>query len=135
MQVTEKMAKFIDWANAKGQEKIARLINERLAMLKEECRLKNGMQDSEGFTWDPLLEPSESADQWKGGGDCNKCRRLGYCKKQCRANRLLKQITTPFLYQMYLDETPDEMVKETAEGMTPDMMLKQFGVEDSHIVS
>ncbi len=135
MQVTEKMAKFIDWANAKGQDEITRLINERLAMLKEACRLRNGAHDSDGFVWDALLEPNDSTDQWKGGGDCNKCRRLGYCKKQCRANRLLKQVTTPFLYNLYLEDTPEEMVKETADGMTPDMILEQFGVEDSHIVS
>jgi len=26
-------------------------------------------------------------DEWKGGGDCLQCRRHGYCKKQCKANK------------------------------------------------
>ena len=29
----------------------------------------------------------ENNEQWKGGGDCGKCRRAKYCKKKCRAAR------------------------------------------------
>ena len=32
----------------------------------------------------PVDVPS---DQWKRGGICAACRRKGYCKTQCRANR------------------------------------------------
>ena len=40
---------------------------------------------------------TENNDQWKGDGDCRKCRRAKYCKKQCRAarermNREMRQI-------------------------------------------
>lgn len=135
IQVTEKMAKFVDWAHEKGEEEIRRLINERLAMLKEECEKNNGYRDSEGFKWDPILEQSERADQWKSGGDCNKCRRLSYCKKQCRANRVLKQVTTPFLYDMYLMDSPEAAMQETAEGLTPEKMLDAMGVEHGKLLN
>ena len=35
VQVTEKMAAFVDWAYNKGQDEVRRMIRERLAMLKE----------------------------------------------------------------------------------------------------
>lgn len=32
----------------------------------------------------PLIDERE---QWKLGGDCNKCRRKEYCNKSCTANK------------------------------------------------
>jgi len=132
MQVTEKMNAFIQWAASKGQDEIMRMINERLMMLKEECRLNHGMHDSQGFVWNDLLEPSDEPEQWKHGGDCNKCRRLSYCLKKCRANKLLKKITTPFLYEQYLADSPEAAAQEVA-GMTPEQLLEQFGIEDGSL--
>lgn len=124
IQVTEKMGRFVDWANEKGQDEIMRMVRERLAMLKEESALKNGMPDNEGFKWDDAMEPNEGNDQWKHGGDCNLCRRLEYCKTQCRANKLLKKITTPFLYDCYLKEHPEEAAKEAAKNLSPEDLAK-----------
>lgn len=43
----------------------------------------------------------ESKDQWKSGGDCNKCRRQPYCKKQCRMNRkLVESMITQAIREM-----------------------------------
>ena len=36
----------------------------------------------------PNLNTSE---QWKHGGDCEKCRRKNYCSKPCKANDQLTQ--------------------------------------------
>ena len=126
IQVTEKMASLIDWANEKGQDEIRRLIRERLLMLKEECALNGGHADSDGHKWDDALEPNDGNDQWKHGGDCNLCRKVGYCKTQCRANKLLKAISTKFLYECYLNKNPEEMVK----SVTPDQLVEQLGVQD-----
>lgn len=135
IQVTEKMAKFIEWAKEKGQDEITRLITERIEMLGKETQRRTGFKDSDGFVWNDLLEQNDGVEQWKGGGDCNKCRRAKYCKKQCRANRYLKDITTKFLYDMYLMEHPEELAQEAANGLTPDDVLKMAGVDDAHVVS
>lgn len=37
------------------------------------------------------MKPMENNEQWKGGGDCQKCRRAKYCKKECRAAREYKR--------------------------------------------
>lgn len=129
VQVTEKMAKFLEWAKAKGEDEIRNIVRGRLSMLKEECERKNGMHDSDGFRWDPTLEPNDEPDQWRSGGDCNLCRRREYCLKKCRANKMLKAIMTPFLYEQYMLETPEELVKETASGLTPEALLKMMGVD------
>lgn len=135
IQVTEKMAKFIEWAKEKGRDEITRLITERIEMLGKETQRRTGFKDSDGFVWNDLLEQNDGVEQWKGGGDCNKCRRVKYCKKQCRANRYLKDITTKFLYDMYLMEHPEELAQEAANGLTPDDVLKMAGVDDAHVVS
>ena len=31
------------------------------------------------------------SDQWKGGGDCRKCRRLKYCKTECKAHKRYRE--------------------------------------------
>lgn len=103
IQVTEKMANFIGWANAKGQNEVRRIIREHLAEMKEEAQTKGNKVAG----WDDALEPNDGNDQWKHGGDCNLCRKGSYCLTKCRANRLLKKVTTPLLYQAYLDENPD----------------------------
>ena len=119
----------------KGQEEITRLIHGRLAELKATNEKTPGFRDRDGFAWNDLIEPSDSADQWKGGGDCNKCRRLSYCKKKCRANRLLKEITTPFLYQLYVDEHPEVAAEDAAKSITPEDMLKLAGIDEGKLLS
>lgn len=129
IQVTEKMAALIQWANDKGEEEIRKLLRERLLMLKEECAANGGRPDSDGYKWNDLLEPNDNNNQWNSGGDCNLCRRRDYCGRQCRANKLLKNISTHFLYECYLQDHPQELMHEAANGITPDQMLEQLGVK------
>ena len=130
VQVTEQMAGLIDWANSKGQEDIERMIREKLLKLKEWDAQNPRVADENGFKWDAALEPNDGNDQWKHGGDCNKCRKINYCGTKCRANKLLKNITTPFLYQAYLEENPEAAAKEAAKSITPDDVLKMVGAEE-----
>ena len=129
IQVTEKMAAFIAWAGSKGEDDLRKLVRDRLMMLKEECALKGGHADNDGFKWDDAMEPNDGNDQWKHGGDCNLCRKVKYCSTQCRPNKLLKHVTTPFLYECYLQENPQELVNEAANGLTPEQLLDQMGVD------
>ena len=129
IQVTEKMAAFIQWANDKGEDEIRKMIRDRLAMLKEECANNGGRPDSDGFKWDDALEPNDDVNQWKHGGDCNLCRKVSYCLTKCRPNRLLKAITTPFLYQCYLEEHPEAAASEAAKSITPEDVIKGLGVQ------
>ena len=129
IQVTEKMAAFIEWANNKGQDEVRRMIRERLGMLKEECAKNGGRPDSDGYKWDDALEPNDGVDQWKHGGDCNLCRKVDYCMTKCRANKLLKQITTGFLYECYIQENPEVAMSEAAGTVTPDDVMKGLGVQ------
>lgn len=133
IQVTAKVAALVQWANEKGQDEVRRLLRDRLKMLKEECGLKNGMKDTDGFQWDDALEPNDGADQWKHGGDCNLCRKLGYCGTQCRANKLLKEICTKFLYECYLQDNPQDVVKEAANGLTPDQLIEKLGANAAEV--
>lgn len=127
VQVTEKMADFIGWANVKGEDEVRRLIREYLAKVKEKSEVSKDSHVDEGFKWDDALEPNDGVDQWKHGGDCNLCRKSNFCGTQCRANKLLKKITTPFLYQMYLDENPDAAAKYTGSGMNTEDIMRQVG--------
>ena len=120
IQVTEGMADFIGWAGALGQEKVNGMIREHLAEIRREFEEKGAMAKN---GWDPIIEPSDGNEQWKQGGDCNLCRRLGYCKKQCRANRELKKITTPFLYDEYLKDCPEAAAKQGI-GMTAEDVVR-----------
>ena len=129
VQVTEKMAAFVDWANEKGEDEVRKLIRDRLAMLKKESEKTSNHVDSDGFKWDDALEPNDGVDQWKHGGDCNLCRKLSYCLTKCRANKLLKKITTPFLYECYIEEHPEVAAAEAAGSITPEQMLQQLGVQ------
>lgn len=133
IMVTEKMAALIQWANDKGQDEVRRLIRERLAMLKKECALKNGLPDSDGYKWDDALEPNDGGDQWKHGGDCNICRKLDYCNTQCRANKLLKRVSTHFLYECYLQDNPQEVMSEAANGLTPEQLVAQLGADNAKV--
>ena len=126
IQVTEKIADFIGWANTKGQDEVRRMIREHLAEIKEQYGKSKESHVDDGYEWDDALEPNDGVDQWKHGGDCNLCRKVDYCATQCRANKLLKKITTPYLYNIYLEENPDAAVKNGA--ITPEMLAKQLGV-------
>lgn len=127
VQVTEPMAKFIEWANTKGQDEVRKMIRDYLAELKEQNETSGESCVDEGFKWDKALEPNDSVNQWKHGGDCNLCRKCSYCVNKCRANKLLKKVTTPFLYAKYLEENPEAAAKNVA-AMDPETLARQLGV-------
>lgn len=129
VQVSENMANFVEWANGKGQDEIMRMISERLMKLKEHNDIAPGKADDDGFKWDNALEPNDGVEQWKHGGDCNKCRKLSYCLTKCRPNRKLKEITTPFLYRAYLEEVPEAAAKEARKSITPEDVLKMVNAQ------
>lgn len=133
VQVTESMGDFVQWANDKGQDEIMRIVRERLDELKEFDKTCPGQKDPNGFKWDAALEPNDDIDQWKHGGDCNKCRKIKYCLTKCRANRLLKQITTPFLYQKYLEEHPEAAAKEAKNSITPEDVLRMVNADGGQL--
>lgn len=127
IEVTEKMAKFIDWVYELGEEEVRKRIRERLVTLRD---MPKNTKDKDGFFWDVRLEPNDGSNQYRYGGDCNLCKRKEYCATQCGANKKLKEITTPMLYQMYLDENPEAAATETAERITPEDLLKMVGADD-----
>lgn len=125
VQVTETMANFVQWANDKGQDEIMKMVNDRIMELKDFGEhYPHGQKDPDGFAWDKALEPNDGNDQWKHGGDCNKCRKASYCLTKCRPNKLLKQITTPFLYKKYLEDCPEAAAREAKNTITPDDVLR-----------
>ena len=129
IQVTEQMADFIGWANTKGQDEVRRMIRERLAEMKAHAKDTNNAHKKDEEGWDDALEPNDGVDQWKHGGDCNLCRKVDYCMTKCRANRLLKKVTTPFLYQEYLNDVPEAAAKHaSAAGINTEEIIKQAGV-------
>ena len=127
IQVTEQMAAFIGWANTKGQDEIRKMVRDYLAEIKEQNETSGESRVDEGFKWDNALEPNDNLNQWEHGGDCNLCRKASFCGRKCRANRLLKKIITPFLYQKYLDENPDAAALGV-KSMDPETLMKQLGV-------
>lgn len=127
IEVTEKMAKFIEWANGLGEEEVRRRVREKLAELRD---MPKNTKDKDGFFWDVRLEPNDGSNQYKYGGDCNLCKRYSYCATQCGANKKLKEIMTPVLYQMYLDDNPEAAAAETAQRITPEDVLKMVGADD-----
>lgn len=128
VQVTEQMADFIGWANVKGEDEIRRIIREYLAKIKEESEVSKDSHVDEGFKWDEALEPNDDINQWKHGGDCNLCRKVAFCGTKCRANKLLKKIVTPYLYQLYLEENPEAAAKYGGNGMDTETLMRQAGV-------
>jgi len=131
--ISGKMAALVKWVTDIGEDETRRLIRERLMMLKEECAARGGKPDSDGYKWDDAMEPNDGVDQWKHGGDCNMCRKVDYCGTQCRANKLLKQVSTQFLYECYLQANPQELMSEAASGLTPEKVLEQLGIEDATV--
>ena len=129
IQVTEKMAKFIEWVDSIGEEEVRRRIREKIAELRD---MPPHLRDKDGLFWDIRLEPNDDGDQYRHGGDCNLCKRIKYCQTKCGANKALKKITTPYLYQMYLDENPEAAAQEAATKMTPDDVLKMVGAKDDN---
>jgi len=125
--VTEWMADFIAWAGTKTEDELRKLVRERLAEIKEQNETSQESHIDEGYKWDIALEPNDGVDQWKHGGDCTLCRKASYCLTKCRANKLLKKITTPFLYNLYLTEVPEAAAKQVA-GMDPKELLKTVGI-------
>jgi len=131
LQVSEEMADFVKWAYDKGREEITRMVNERLAELKEFSEKNNGHPDEDGFKWDPALEPNDGVDQFHHGGDCNKCRKIKFCGKKCRPNRLLKAITTPYLYQAYLEDHPEVAAKKVIGAIKPEDVAQMLEEESN----
>ena len=127
LQVTEWMADFIEWTNAQGEETIRNMVREHLAEIKKQNEISQDSHVDEGFKWDDALEPNDGADQWKHGGDCTLCRKINYCGTRCRANKLLKKISTPFLYNQYITGNPEAAAKQIS-GIDPEKLLKQLGV-------
>lgn len=125
--VTEWMAEFIEWAGTKTEDELRKLVRERLEEIKAQNETSQESHIDEGYKWDKALEPNDGVDQWKHGGDCTLCRKASYCLTKCRANKLLKKITTPFLYNLYLTEVPEAAAKQVA-GMDPKELLKTMGV-------
>lgn len=129
VQVPEWMADFIGWAEAKGQDSVRAMVREYVNKLRKENDVSQESRITEGFKWDPVLEPNDDVDQWKHGGDCNLCRKIGYCMTKCRANKTLQRITTPFLYQQYLEENPDAAAKRKIEGIDPQTILNMVNAQ------
>jgi len=128
VQVTEQMADFIMWANGKGEDEIRKMIRDRLAELKAHAEATHNWKERKETGWDDALEPNDGNDQWKHGGDCNLCRKVDYCLTRCRANKLLKSVTTPFLYQAYLADVPEAAAKYGSSGINTEEIMKQAGV-------
>ena len=120
--VTEWMADLIKWAEGKGEEELRKMVRGYLAEIKEQNEVSKESHVDEGFKWDDALEPNDGNDQWKHGGDCNLCRKEGYCGRKCRAQKLLTKITTPFLYQQYLTENPEAAAKNPKAFPTEQIM-------------
>lgn len=140
VQVTETMASFIDWAVNKGQEEIMRMIRERLAELKawNDKNKPIRRRDEDGFIWDDRLEPNDHVDQWMHGGDCNLCRKKNYCGTKCKANKLLKEITTPFLYAKYIEEHPEAAAREAQKAIRPEdviAMVEESGAMEDKVLA
>ena len=127
LTVTEWMADFIAWAGTKTEEELRALVRERLEEIKKQNETSQESHIDEGYKWDKALEPNDGVDQWKHGGDCTLCRKASYCLTKCRANKLLKKITTPFLYNLYITEVPEAAAKQVA-GMNPKELLKTVGL-------
>ena len=130
IQVTEKMANFINWCLNLGEEETRRRVREKIlevAKMPYEARVNDKIE------FDIRLMPNDGVDQYRNGGDCNLCKRKKYCSTQCGANKALKKITTPYLYQMYLDENPEAAAEEAAGAvsrMTPEDVLKMVGIKE-----
>ena len=122
IQVTEQMADFIGWAGAKGEDTIRGMIRDYLAELKEKAEATNNWKKARETGWDDAIAPNDDVDQWKHGGDCNLCRKADYCLTKCRANKLLKKITTPFLYQKFLEDVPEAAAKYGGKFDTEQIM-------------
>ena len=48
---------------------------------------------------------------------------------QCRANKLLKKVTTPFLYRCYVEEHPEAAMEEVGKSITPEDVVAKLGVQ------
>ena len=125
--VVDWVADFIKWAEEKGQDALRSMVRSYLLEIKAQNEVSQESRIDEGFKWDDSLEPNDGSDQWKHGGDCNLCRRENYCGRQCRANKLLKKLSTPFLYQQYLNENPEAAAKNP-KAFPTEQIMKENGL-------
>lgn len=57
---------------------------------------------------------TQTADQWKDIGNCKICRRNGYCRKQCSAN---KRLCRELIRKLRLQK---QMAREMAKAEKPE---------------
>ena len=129
LQVKEWIADLIGWLNVQGEDKVRQMVRDRLTEIKADYDKSKKSRVDDGYKWNDLLTPNDNDDQWKHGGDCNLCRKVKFCGRQCKANKLLKKITTPFLYQMYLEEHPEAVVKSRNIGISPEDVVKMVNMQ------
>ena len=129
VQVTDWIADMIGWLNTLGQEEVRKMVRDHLSEIKEQNSVSKESRIDEGYKWDNALEPNDGVDQWKHGGDCNLCRKSNYCMTKCRANKLLTKISTPYLYQKYLDENPEAAVKRQGLGIKTEDVAKMVNAQ------
>ena len=54
------------------------------------------------------------SEQWKYGGDCDKCRRQPFCRKQCHAVKVRKQYQLELIKQHIMDTVlPSNFPRDT----------------------
>ena len=129
VQVPEWLGDIIGWVNTLGEEKVRQMVRDRLAEVKDDYNKSKKSHIDDGFMWNDLLAPNDNDDQWKQGGDCTLCRKSIFCSKQCKANKLLKKIVSPFLIQMYFDEHPEAAVKTGLVGLTPKDIMRMVNLQ------
>lgn len=60
---------------------------------------------------------NEGSEQWKEGGNCNVCRRAGYCRKRCSEHK------------RYMERAIRQVIAESRIGRMHDAIRKTAGTE------
>lgn len=128
-QEKKQIPDLISWMLGKGEEEIRRIVREHLADVHDAVETAKKSAGVNVPWWDDIITPNDDRSQWRQGGDCTVCGKRKYCKTQCRANRMLKRATSPFLYQEYLAEYPEAEALIAAKKLTPEQLLKMLGIE------
>lgn len=69
---------------------------------------------------------AENSDQWKGEGDCRKCRRVNYCKTECRAHTTYRKT---IIGQMIRQRTGIGQIAQHIQHLTGEDELEYIGKE------
>ena len=59
------------------------------------------------------IPKEERTEQWKTDGECLKCRRHGYCKKQCKKNREVMYAEIQKILKNRLTKEPENNAKDS----------------------